>query len=101
MANTKTCTKCKLIRSLKDYEINTREGENNICKMCNSLQVATDDVLSTYKTILRSIRRDERKRNAISSCAFIIQEKDIQVIVEQIWHGHSILSQNNNLASLR
>lgn len=47
------------------------------------------------------MQRDERKRNAISSCAFIVQDEDVRVIMDQIWHGHSVLSQNNDLKVLR
>lgn len=43
--------------------------------------------------MLRSIRRDERKRGALLSYAFIVQEEDIKELIENIWHGHSILSQ--------
>lgn len=51
--------------------------------------------------MLRSIRRDERRRGALSSYAFIIQENDIKYIVENIWHGHSILSQCEVRSDLR
>lgn len=51
--------------------------------------------------MLRTIRRDEKKNNAISSYAFIVQEEDVREIIETIWHGHSILSQCNERKTLR
>ena len=57
--------------------------------------------ISIYRAILRSIRREERKLGAIASYAFIIQENDIKYIVENIWHGHSVLSQCNQRTELR
>lgn len=57
--------------------------------------------VSIYRAILRAIRRDERKRNALSSSAFIVQEEDIREIMETLWHGHSALSQSSNRKDLR
>jgi hypothetical protein len=57
--------------------------------------------LSVYRAILRGIQRDERRRGALSSLAFIIQETDIQKLIDNIWHGHSILSQCQIVTDLR
>lgn len=94
------CTKCKAIRSLNDFDLNSRTGESRICRMCNDLLVPSVDI-TIYRNILRSMQRDERNRNAISSCAFIVQDEDVRVIMDQIWHGHSVLSQNNDIKTLR
>ncbi len=56
---------------------------------------------SIYRSILRAIRRDEQVRGGKSSYAFIIQDEDIREIVENIWHGHSILSQCDIRKQLR
>lgn len=57
--------------------------------------------IAIYRSILRSIRRDEKKRGALASYAFIIQDNDIKHIVERIWHGHSAISNETNRAELR
>lgn len=54
-----------------------------------------------YRTMLRAIRRDERRRNALASFAFIAQENDIRELIDTIWHGHSLLSQNSIHTELR
>lgn len=57
--------------------------------------------VTLYRAILRAIQRDERKRKALASFAFIVQEEDIREIVEMIWHGHSILSQCDTRKEIR
>lgn len=56
---------------------------------------------SIYRSILRAVRRDEQLRGGKMSYAFIIQEEDVREIIENIWHGHSILSQCDVRKELR
>lgn len=62
-------------------------------KIFKNLQQVPPVDITIYRSMLRSIRREERKYAALCSYAFIVQEEDIREIVESIWHGHSILSQ--------
>lgn len=94
------CIKCKNVRPLVDFTLHTRQKVVAICQTCSNLKLSAIDK-SIYKAILRSIRRDERQRRALASYAFIIQEDDIRFLVENIWHGHSALSQNDNRMELR
>lgn len=94
------CHKCKIVRPLSEFALDTRHGILNVCKLCADLKVTVIDN-SVYRAILRAIRREERKRGALASYAFIIQEADIRFIIENIWHGHSILSQNSHRPDLR
>ena len=97
---TKMCAKCKTVRPTDHFEMHTRQSEVNLCKPCARLRVPSIDV-SLYRMMLQAIRRNERKRGALSSCAFIVQQEDIREIVETIWHGHSVLSQCDNRKQLR
>lgn len=97
---TRLCEKCNCIRQVNDFVANTLKSDNSICKPCSNLRVTAIDI-SIYRAILRTIRRDERKRGALGSLAFIIQEDDLRFIIENIWHGHSILSQCDNRHHLR
>lgn len=54
-----------------------------------------------YTAILRSVQREERKKKCNGSFAFIMQVDDVRHIVEQIWHGHSVLSKCDDLSKLR
>uniref|UniRef100_A0A1B0DCE1 Uncharacterized protein n=1 Tax=Phlebotomus papatasi TaxID=29031 RepID=A0A1B0DCE1_PHLPP len=98
--DTRMCIKCKNVRPLVDFTLHTRQKVVAICQTCSNLKLSAIDK-SIYKAILRSIRRDERQRRALASYAFIIQEDDIRFLVENIWHGHSALSQNDNRMELR
>jgi IQ and ubiquitin-like domain-containing protein len=88
----KLCEKCKVVRPQDEFSLHTRQNIANICRLCNDLTSTSMDN-TIYRSILRAIRRDERKRGALVSYAFIIQETDVKHIVENIWHGHSVLSQ--------
>lgn len=72
--------------------MHSRQKDYDLCHKCSSLKTSKTD-LSVYRAILRGIQRDERRRGAFASLAFIIQETDIKYIIENIWHGISILSQ--------
>lgn len=113
------CSQCFVVRPLTEFSLHTRQSSVNICKSCNYLKVPPVDK-SIYKAILRTIRRDERRyivlwfclffcliiifnfrRGSLASYAFVIQEDDIRHILENIWHGHSILSQQEIKTYLR
>ncbi|XP_063705927.1 IQ and ubiquitin-like domain-containing protein [Culicoides brevitarsis] len=96
----KLCGKCHVVRPIIEFAMQTRQTNASMCQRCSSLNEPPVDQ-TVYLSILRSIRRDERRRGALSSYAFIIQETDIKYIVENIWHGHSILSQCAARSDLR
>lgn len=83
-----------------NFVMHSRQKDYDLCRKCSSLKTAKTD-LSVYRAILRGIQRDERRRGALASLAFIIQETDVKLIIENIWHGISILSQCNITSQLR
>lgn len=97
---TRMCEKCNVVRPLEEFALHTRQNVVNVCKPCTYLKLPPIDK-SIYRAILRTVRRDERKRGALASYAFIIQEDDMRHIIENIWHGHSILSQYSVRTELR
>uniref|UniRef100_A0AAG5CMP5 IQ motif and ubiquitin-like domain-containing protein n=1 Tax=Anopheles atroparvus TaxID=41427 RepID=A0AAG5CMP5_ANOAO len=96
---TKLCRKCKKLRPTHAFTLHTRQRSADICGHCSSLLGSTVDI-AVYRSILRAVRRDERKRGALASYAFIIQDNDIKHIVENIWHGHSVISNASDRADL-
>ncbi|EDS39101.1 conserved hypothetical protein [Culex quinquefasciatus] len=98
--NTRLCKKCSRVKVLAKFPLDTRQTSASICERCTDLQGPAVDI-AIYRSILRSIRRDEKKRGALASYAFIIQDNDIKHIVERIWHGHSAISNETNRAELR
>uniref|UniRef100_A0A182P567 IQ motif and ubiquitin-like domain-containing protein n=1 Tax=Anopheles epiroticus TaxID=199890 RepID=A0A182P567_9DIPT len=96
---TKLCRKCKKLRPAHAFTVHSRQRSADVCGQCTSLLGSTVDI-AVYRSILRAIRRDERKRGSLASYAFIIQENDIKHIVENIWHGHSVISSDTDRADL-
>ncbi|KAI8130333.1 hypothetical protein FF38_04992 [Lucilia cuprina] len=94
------CTVCKQVKPYSQFAIRTRQYQVDTCKKCYYLKEACTENL-VYTAILRSIQREERKKKCNGSFAFIMQVDDVRHIVEQIWHGHSILSKCENLTKLR
>lgn len=88
----RVCEKCKSVLPLAGFVMHSRQKDYDLCRKCSSLKASKTD-LSVYRAILRGIQREERRRGALASLAFIIQETDIKYIIENIWHGISILSQ--------
>ncbi|XP_053698711.1 IQ and ubiquitin-like domain-containing protein [Sabethes cyaneus] len=98
--NTRLCKKCSKVRPIAKFPLDTRQTSATVCDRCTALQGPAVDI-AIYRSILRSIRRDEKKRGALSSFAFIIQDNDIKYLVENIWHGHSVISNETNRSELR
>lgn len=94
------CKQCKSVRPVADFQLNTRQREVNVCTSCTLLKYPPTD-FTIYREILRSVQRDERRRGALASFAFIACDNDIRELVDTIWHGHSVLSQNSEHAELR
>lgn len=83
--------------------INCRLDKIKTCSSCKWLDKAEEPWidLSPYKFILRQIRNYERLHKGKSSIAFILQDRDVHFIVTYIWHGHSALSECNDVYQLR
>jgi hypothetical protein len=94
------CEKCKHVLPTTNFVMHSRQKSFDLCRKCASLKTSKTD-LSVYRSILRGIQRDERKRGAFSSFAFILNETDIKSIFDFIWHGISLLSQSNMTSDLR
>ncbi|XP_048512800.1 IQ and ubiquitin-like domain-containing protein [Athalia rosae] len=56
---------------------------------------------SLFTYLLNGIREDEMKRNCFSSLIFVMREPGIYHLVNNIWHGKSIVSENDDLFQLR
>lgn len=96
----RVCEKCKSVMTSVNFVMHSRQKDYDLCRKCSSLKTSKTD-LSVYRAILRGVQRDERRRGAMASLAFIIQETDVKYIIENIWHGISILSQCNVTSDLR
>lgn len=98
------CSRCGQIKPNKDFPlINSRHLVVKSCTSCSWLDRVEEPWFEPgpYRLMLRTIRRDERKRNNHTSVAYILQEKDIYYIVTRIWHSKSIISETSNISELR
>lgn len=97
------CQRCQSGKSIESFSLNARLAKIKICSRCAWLDKTEEPWMNLlpYRYILKQIRNFERRHHASSSVAFIVQDKDIHFIVNQIWHGHSALSECNNIYELR
>ncbi|KAK1127443.1 hypothetical protein K0M31_003981 [Melipona bicolor] len=54
-----------------------------------------------YVFLLDCVRREEIKRRSLSAIAFMMQKQDMYHLVNNIWHGQSVVSENRDLFLLR
>ena len=54
-----------------------------------------------YKFLLDCVRCEETKRESPSAIAFMMQKHDMYHLVNNIWYGHSIVSENRDMFLLR
>lgn len=94
------CRQCDKVRPKQAFNIAARDCQAAICTSCRSAH-GKARTAQDYRHILRAIRRDEQHRGCFSSCAFVMSLEDTAFLVSNIWHGRSILSQNEDLKSLR
>ena len=55
----------------------------------------------SYTVLLDCVRSEERARGSSSAIAFIMQKHDMHHLVNNIWHGHSAVSENRDLFALK
>lgn len=101
--NTFYCMRCMKLKTMDQFQVDARTKRVNICSSCawvdKSSQPWTD--LPPYRFILKRIRNYERLHGAPSSIAFILKDKDIYHLVNNIWHCHSALSECADVYKLR
>ncbi|KAF7270356.1 hypothetical protein GWI33_016682 [Rhynchophorus ferrugineus] len=97
------CNRCQKMKNMDKFTIHARVEKMKTCTACKWLDKAEEPWidLSPYKFILKQIRNYERLHHGTSSIAFIMQDRDIHHIITVIWHGHSALSECNDIYQLR
>lgn len=97
------CNRCQKLKSHAHFAIHSGVDKLKVCITCSWDDRVMEPWfdLAPYRFMLRLIRREERTKQSPSSVAFILQDKDIHHIVINIWHGHSAISENNDVYNLR
>lgn len=96
------CQRCQKLRTSELFTIDSRVRTLKVCSACMWYDKSQEPWinLSPYRFMLRTIRREERMKRANSSYAFILQDRDIFYLVNNIWHGKSAISENYNIYQL-
>ncbi|CAG9862397.1 unnamed protein product [Phyllotreta striolata] len=97
------CTRCRKFKTIDGYRLAARTDRLRYCNKCKWLDKIEEpwvDLLP-HRFILKQVRNYERLHRATSSVAFILQDVDVHHIVVNIWHGHSALSECNDIYQLR
>ncbi|KAH1017326.1 IQ and ubiquitin-like domain-containing protein [Dendroctonus ponderosae] len=97
------CPSCQKLKPIEAFTIHARLDKLKTCTTCKWLDKADEPWvdLAPYKFTLRQIRNYERLHQGKSSIAFIMQDRDVHFLVTYIWHGHSALSECNDVYQLR
>ncbi|KAF5305485.1 hypothetical protein FQA39_LY01576 [Lamprigera yunnana] len=97
------CIRCNKLKMHSEFPISSTVSKFNVCLTCSWDDRTIDPwiEIAPYRFILRLIRHEEKMKQSESSIAFILQPKDIYYIVAQIWHGHSAVTEINDIYKLR
>ncbi|XP_012144653.2 IQ motif and ubiquitin-like domain-containing protein [Megachile rotundata] len=73
------------------------------CNYCLYMRISKGPrvVYGQYEMLLRDVRRRETKMRCYSSLAFVVDEKLVYHLVNDIWHGKSAISEDDRLDQLR
>lgn len=99
------CKQCRKLKDIEDFPIHSRMNQPERCTTCSFVDSSSKPYvdIAPYRFMLELIIKDERKRiSETESCViYMINERDIQYIVDRIWHGHSMLTESRDLYELR
>ncbi|CAL7946194.1 unnamed protein product [Xylocopa violacea] len=100
---TRLCHSCLRLLPKYKFTIHGRMKRLTICTGCTWLRERNIAHISydPYVFLLDCVRSDEMKRETRSAIAFMMQKHDMHHLVNNIWHGHSVVSENNDLFQLR
>lgn len=98
------CHRCEKYKTLEGFEVNVMKGKKiKVCKSCSYYDKSEQPWINTapYRFMLRAIRRDERMRGSSASYAFLLQDKDIHFIVNDVWKARSAVSESEDIYNLQ
>lgn len=97
------CHRCGQLKTHDLFTLNSRVTKLNVCLLCSWYDRVIEPWidLAPYRFMLRRIRREERRKQSLSSLAFIMQDVDIHHLVTQVWHSHSAVNENDDVYNLR
>ncbi|KAK9295460.1 hypothetical protein QLX08_010216 [Tetragonisca angustula] len=96
------CRSCGRLLPVEKFprEERLRSSSCNYCLYVRA-RAAPRLVYEPYRALLRDVRRREARARCYTSPAFVIDAKIVYHLVNDIWHGRSAVSENDNLEELR
>ncbi|XP_054289747.1 IQ and ubiquitin-like domain-containing protein, partial [Macrosteles quadrilineatus] len=96
------CTRCMKLLPASRYPVHTRMKAYTVCKSCDWLQnVGHQRIdMTPYMRLLKQVQTSEMQKNCYSSVCFVFQQIGMFFLTSVIWHGHSAISEDRDLAKL-
>ncbi|XP_050482755.1 IQ and ubiquitin-like domain-containing protein [Bombus huntii] len=100
---TKLCHSCLKLLPIHQFTVHGRMKRLSTCVGCTWLRERNIRHVNydPYKFLLDCVRYEETKRESPSAIAFMMQKHDMYHLVNNIWHGHSVVSENRDMFLLR
>ncbi|XP_076630548.1 IQ motif and ubiquitin-like domain-containing protein isoform X2 [Colletes latitarsis] len=100
---TRICHSCSKLLPYSKFTVHGRMTRLSTCIACTSLRERNIRHVNydPYVYLLDCVRSDERSRDSASAVAFMMQKHDMYHLVNNIWHGYSVVSENRDLFVLK
>ncbi|XP_017760974.1 PREDICTED: IQ and ubiquitin-like domain-containing protein [Eufriesea mexicana] len=101
--STRLCRSCLKLIPCHRFTVHGRMKRLFTCVACTWLRERNIAHVNydPYIFLLNCVRSEEKKRGSPSAIAFMMQKHDMYYLVNNIWHGYSVVSENRDLFLLR
>ncbi|XP_054006217.1 IQ and ubiquitin-like domain-containing protein [Hylaeus anthracinus] len=102
-AKTRMCNSCRKLLPYSKFTVHGRMTRLHTCIACTWLRERNTRHVNydPYVHLLNCVRSDEKAKDSLSTVAFVMQKYDMYHLVNNIWHGHSVVSENRDLFLLK
>lgn len=96
------CPSCNQYLPSTEFTLSSNSRTVGKCRRCGKIDndARTRQDFSTYRHMLKALRRSEEAYGDGSKIAFLLQEQDLRYLVEKIWSSQSVLSAWEDLYDL-
>lgn len=96
------CTRCMKLLPASRYPVHSRMKAYTVCKSCDWLQnIGHQRIdMTPYSKLLKLVQTSEMQQNCYSSVCFVFQQIGMFFLTSVIWHGHSAISECQDLGKL-
>ncbi|KAI4488349.1 hypothetical protein M0804_005197 [Polistes exclamans] len=97
------CRGCRRILPYNRFSPHSGLKKLTTCTSCTTLRERSYCHVNydPYIFILNHLRAEEKRRRCFSALAFMMQPRDVYHLINNIWHGHSVISKQEDIHLLR